>query len=303
MKFGIMPLSFVQIIKVITESILEGRGIEGLSSYRYSEIIKSAAEAGYEHCEITLDYYQAFPISINNEEIKAFKNIKKEYDISYSAHFPIVSIDPASPNQFIREGSVKALVDSYSIFKQLEDDIDVFVLHPSGETVAELLGGIISNPEVYHYATDFFADYAIQSIKEFINETGIDRNKIAIENIIFPFEGTMKIIEKLNTKLCIDTAHFLAGYSGNVDLIEITEKYLEITSEIHLQGYTDQGTSDHCALGEGKNFPNEFLKLIHNYDFKGPIVFELLWEEARKSLEYIKKHVPEIKVPEIKFSI
>ena len=50
------------------------------------------------------------------------------------------------------------------------------------------------------------------------------------------------------------------------------------------------------------DFPFKFLKLIHQYGFEGPIVFELTKQESVKSLEYIKMHVPEIKVPEIRLS-
>ncbi len=294
-----MPLSFERLLKVLTGNIFEGKGLESLSTFKYSEIIEEAAKAGYNHCEITLDYYQIFPIRLDSEEINRFKELKKEYNISYSAHFPIIIIDPASPNEFIREGSVKALVNSYNTFKLLEKDIDVFVLHPTGGVVAELLK-LIQVPELYHYATEVFVEYAIQSVEKFINQTGIERQKIAIENIIFPFDGTLKIIKRLNTKLCIDTAHFLGGYSGDVNLIEVVEKYLDFTSEIHLQDYNDQGALDHSALGEKGNFPPQFLKLIHKYNFKGPIVFELPWEDAKKSIDYIKSNTPEIKVPEIK---
>ena len=65
MKFGIMPLTIDRLIQVVQENILKGRGLEGLSSYRFSEIYKLAAEAGYKHCEITLDFFQMFPIPIN----------------------------------------------------------------------------------------------------------------------------------------------------------------------------------------------------------------------------------------------
>ena len=101
-------------------------------------------------------------------------------------------------------------------------------------------------------------------------------------------------------KLCIDTAHILGGFSGECDLVDITEKYLEITAEIHLQDYYEKGLVDHGALGTGKNFPSAFLKLLHKRNFAGPIVFELPRSEALKSIEYIKKFVPQIDLPNIK---
>ena len=109
----------------------------------------------------------------------------------------------------------------------------------------------------------------------------------------------MEIIRKLKgTRLCIDTAHFLGGYSGDVDLLEVTKQNLDITGEIHLQDFKAGEGADHAPLRKGE-FPSEFLKIINEYNFQGPIVFELTFQEAKQSLEYIKKHTPEIEIPMI----
>ena len=85
------------------------------------------------------------------------------------------------------------------------------------------------------------------------------------------------------------------------DLLEITEKYFDITGEIHLQDYVDDNLyADHGALGMGKKFPPEFLNLIYQKDFKGPVVFELPRKDIITSIEYIKNNVPQIIVPHIK---
>jgi len=42
--------------------------------------------------------------------------------------------------------------------------------------------------------------------------------------------------------------------------------------------------------------------MIHEYDFKGPVVFEIGLNQVIESFEFIKKNVPEIKIPEIKKS-
>ncbi len=294
MRFGFSPLTFDLIINVIKKE-----GLEGLSKFRFSEVVEGVAVAGYKHCELILDMFQIFPIPVRVEEIEKLKQLKREHDITYSVHCPFFSVDLAGPNKFVREGSVRSLIDSYNSFKGLENDIDVFVLHPTDETVNEVLNYIMDS-EIRPIAIELFVENSIQSIERFIEDTGIDKNKIAIENIAFPFDATIKIIKELNTRLCLDTAHLLGGLSGNHDLLEITEKYLDMTSEIHLQDYTLTENSDHGALGTEKNFPPEFLNIIHERDFKGPIVFELTREEAIMSIEYIKTHAPEINVPKIK---
>jgi sugar phosphate isomerase/epimerase len=280
--------------------VLKKKGLEGLSDFEFSDIVKGVAEAGFKHCEISLDVFQVFPIRTINSEIKKLIQIKEKYDITYSAHFPFLTIELASPNKFTREGSVKSIVDAYNSFVELEDYIDVFVLHPTGEFIADAMD-FIMDPEIYPMATSLFIDFSIQSIKEIIEKTGINRNKIAIENLEFPFEATIKIVKELKTKLCIDTAHILAGFSGECDLMEITKDYLHITSEIHLQDHDENNKfSDHSALGTGRNFPPEFLELIRLNNFEGPIVFELPKEDILVSLEYIRKYAPQIKIPDIR---
>ena len=294
MRFGISPLSLDLVIDKLKE-----KGLSGLAQFKLSDLIEGVAKAGFKHCEIVLDIFQLFPIQITEQEIEKIKSIKQEYDITYSAHFPFISLELASPNKFIREGSINSVVDAYNTFIELEDDIEVYVLHATGEFIADAMD-FIMEPSIYPVATKLFADLSIQSIKEIIKRTGINRKKIAIENIVFPFEATIKIIEELGTKLCIDTAHILGGFSGECDLVDIAKKYLDIAAEIHLQDYAEKGLIDHGALGTGKNFPPEFLNLLHQRNFKGPLVFELPRSDALKSIEYIKKFAPQIELPNIK---
>ena len=296
MRFGLTPLS----IELIMEKVLVEKGLKGLSEFHFSEIIRAVAEAGYQHCELSLDIFQIFPISIDKEDIKELKTIKKEHDITYSAHFPLLSIDLASPNKFIRQGSIEATINAYELLKDIEEEIDIYILHPTGEIVADNMKYVEYYPEVKPIAQNLFSNYSVASIKEFIERTGINRKKLAIENIIFPFDTTIEIIEELDVNLCIDTAHLLAGFSGSFDLLEITEEYLRITREIHLQDYKEGYIREHSPLGTGDAFPPKFLKFINENHFDGPVVFELLHEEVLQSLEYIKNNVPEIQLPNIR---
>jgi len=292
MKFGVSPLS----LEFMINRVIKEKGIEGLSNFRLSEVVEEIAKEGFKHCEITTDVFQLLPIQITDEDIEELKKIKRRYNITYSAHFPILSIELACPNKFIRDASIRSTIDAYESFIQLENDIEMYILHPTGEFIRDAMG-FIRDPKITPIITNIFTETAIKSIEEIIKKTDINRNKIAIENIEYPLQETIKIVKKLKTKLCIDTAHLLGGFSGNYDLLKITEKYLDITGEIHLQDYVDDNLyADHGALGKGKKFPPEFLNLIYQMDFKGPIVFEFPKKEIITSIKYIKHHAPQIKV-------
>ncbi len=297
MRFGITPLEAENVLSAIKE----GKSLESFQKFNFSDVILNAIERGYQHCEITLDIFEILPFPVKRDDIEKLKEYKKKYDITYSAHFPIWSVELCSPNKFIREASVASLVNSFKTFKFLEPDIEVFVLHPSGSWAKDIMYGQLDD-KYKRFIGNILVNLAVQSIKKILSETKIDSSKIAIENIEFPFEGTLEIINKLKgVKLCIDTAHFLGGFSGKIDLVETVKKYLDITSEIHLMDYNDDHGWDHVALGTGtKPFPVEVLKIINDYGFKGPIIFELMFEQARKSLEFIRNNAPQIKIPVIK---
>jgi sugar phosphate isomerase/epimerase len=135
MRFGISPMTY----DLLIDGILAKKGLKGISKFQFSELVKKAAESGYQHFEIALDLFQVFPIPMNNHQIRILQDIKNEYGITYSAHLPFLSIDLGGPNEFIREGSVNAMIHAYNSIIELEDDIDVFVLHPTGETVASVI--------------------------------------------------------------------------------------------------------------------------------------------------------------------
>ncbi|MFX0070181.1 MAG: TIM barrel protein [Candidatus Hermodarchaeota archaeon] len=296
MRFGITPLEADNLKNIFNE----GEGFNSFTNFRYSDVILDVIEKGYQHCEITLDLFQVLPIGFDDNEKKKILNLRNQYDITFSAHFPIWSVELSSPNKFIREASIQSCIDSYNTIRFLESQIEVFVLHPTGGFTADFINFDIG-PEYQKVILDLFTNYATQSVKKLIRETKIDRKKIAIENIQFPFDRTLDMINKLKTSFCLDTAHFLGGFSGEVDIVDTAKKYLDITSEIHLQDYSDNfSPPDHVALGRGRNFPVEFLKIINDYDFKGPVVFELGLEQAYESIQFIKANVPEIKVPNIR---
>ncbi|TFG03529.1 MAG: hypothetical protein EU539_12140 [Promethearchaeota archaeon] len=296
MRFGITPLE----ADSFTDIFNEDEGINSLMNFRFSDVILKLIEKGYQHFEITLDLFQVLPIGFDDKEKEKIIDLYEQHDITFSAHFPIWSVELSSPNKFIREASIQSCIDSYKTLEFLESQIDVFVLHPTGALTADFINFELGQ-EYQEIILDLFTNYAIQSIKKLIRETKIDRKKVAIENIKFPFDRTLEMIDKLKTSFCLDTAHFLGGFSGDVDIIDIAERYLDITSEIHLQDYSDNfSPPDHVALGRGNHFPLEFLKIINEKKFEGPIVFELGMGQAYESVQFIKNKIPEIDVPDIK---
>ena len=109
MKFGITPLDGEYLVKIFNGN----KGLIDFSDFRFSDLILDVINSGFRHCEISLDLFQILPLEINKEEEKRIINIQKQYDFTFSAHFPIYSVELSSPNKFIREASVQSCIDSY----------------------------------------------------------------------------------------------------------------------------------------------------------------------------------------------
>lgn len=296
MRFGIQPVSVDSVIGQIKDS----RNITNSLKLNFTKIVLDAVKRGYRHIEISLDMHYVLPEGFQKKDIENLLKIKEEHNITYSVHLPLWSIELSSPNRYIRKGSTDCLINAVKIVEPL--DPEVYVLHATGALAAKFTR--IEIPEQYKkIVMNIFTDNGVSAINRMIKETNLDPNKLALETIEFPLENTLDQIKKVKgAKLCIDTGHVLAKYPGDYDLFELTKKYIDITSEFHLHdGYNfpnrikGKKIEDHIALGEGQ-LPIKFLKLLYEKNFRGPIVFELNFDQAKKSLEFIRKHVPEIEI-------
>jgi sugar phosphate isomerase/epimerase len=68
-------------------------------------------------------------------------------------------------------------------------------------------------------------------------------NRIAIETLDYPFKFIESIIWDLNLSVCMDLGHLILQ---GENLKQVSEKYLDVTSIIHLHGV--ENMKDHVAL-------------------------------------------------------
>ena len=288
-RFGFLPASW----SLILREAQKNGGID-FSNIDLVAAAKPMLDFGFKHMEITLDVYYALPGVITEETVKRFLEVKEQKDVSISVHLPLWSLEPSSFNEHIREASVTSIIETIRLVETINPE--VYVLHATGPLAAEY--SRLQFPEKYKkMILQYMNGFAAESVEEIISSTEIDPEKLAIENIEFPFELTREIIEEYETSMCFDTGHLLAGYSGNYDFMDFFKKHYELIREIHLHdAYREvKGNTvvvkDHIPLGTGKLPIRDFVDYLKEKNFKGPIVFELDYEEAKQSLEYIKKFI------------
>ena len=193
MKFGPSPLSYDLVMELLYKS-----GLESLATFSIADQVELSSDLGFSHFEIALDIFQTFPIPITQDELTKLKTLKHQKSLSFSCHLPFFSLDLAVSNQYIREGTQNAFINAYKSLRDLEKDIDCYVIHPIGENTTEMLR-FMGNFPISSAGVDLCTQYAIQGIQILLKETGINPNKIAIENLKFPLESTLGIIKETST--------------------------------------------------------------------------------------------------------
>jgi len=298
MNFGITSIDLEHLIE-LTKLASEVSLLEIMSLLNFKNLVKRAYDNGFRVIELTLDMAYVIPNSLTEDVAEELKEIKKKLNLIYTAHLPLWSIEPASPVPHIRDASVKSLAEIINIAEIFSPE--VYVIHATGALASEL-SRIEGPPALKNIVNEMFYSNALKSVENLLEATGINSRRLAIENVEFEFKYTRKIVDELDTSICFDTGHLLAGYSGNYDVMEFLEWNYDKIAEIHLHdgykikknGYVE--IKDHIPLGEGKLPVCEFLTYLDKHNFKGPIIFELQLSWAKQSLDYIKKRCPNIKI-------
>lgn len=96
----------------------------------------------------------------------------------------------------------------------------------------------------------------------------------------------------MDLSICFDTGHLLAGFSGQISIMEFIDKYYDRIIELHLHDGKFPRI-DHKPLGKYDLPVRELLLKLLEKNFAGPLIYELNLPEAIKSMDYIKNNIPE----------
>jgi sugar phosphate isomerase/epimerase len=294
-RFGITPLQFDN-----TLGIVGATGAPDFSQFNYATIIREFHAQGFSLIELTLDVRYVLPGGFTKQTVDSLVELKDELDLTFTAHLPLWAIEPATPNQFIREASVRCTVDAIELVKPLNPE--VYVFHCTGSLAADFSRLRLPTP-FDQMVTAFLNMHSKQSVQEIIDEAAVPPEKLALENVEFPFDATWQVAEALDTSVCLDTGHVLAGFSGDMTVSEFVDRYFNRIREVHLHdgGQVPIGKGmvrrfDHQALGTGSLPIQEFLLALLERNYEGLVIFELTLQEARDSLKVIQERLPDFPI-------
>jgi sugar phosphate isomerase/epimerase len=296
MQFGIMAM---QMPLLIPSGKPPEELMASLMGFDHSALVRQLHAAGFNLIELGGDLGMFLPQSYTPESVQKLAALKKELGLRYTLHLPLWSVEPSTPLAQVRHGSRDALVEAIQLTKMLEPES--YVLHATGALAAEFYQMRLPDTGK-QVILKMFQSGAAETIETILSQTGIPSRKLAVETIEFPHELTMELAEKYDTSICLDVGHVLVGFSGPVKLYDVLEQVLPRLGEIHLHDGPWQFATgerrigygkDHNILGTGDLDVPWFLNRLAEAKWMGPIIFELTVEQAKASLDYIKKVSPE----------
>ena len=287
MRFGIMAM---QLEALVPTGIPAEQVMASIMGFSHAGLAKSLFDKGFNPIELGGDLGMFLPHAYNPEAIQKLKLLKPE-GVAYTLHLPLWSVEPSTPLNPVRNGSVAAIVQTIQATLPLEPE--VYVLHATGALAAEFYNMKISEMARMLILRQF-QNGARESIQSILAQTGLPPHKLAIETIEFPLDLTFELADELDLSICFDTGHVLAGFPGWFDFFDVLEKVLPRLAEIHLHDSKKMPTGlrgygeDHKPLGHGDLDLGRLLDRLDQANFSGPLVFELNVDEALESLKTVK---------------
>ena len=288
MRFGIMSM---QMDALVPQGLTPQNALAHIAGFDHAALVRRLADAGFNPVELGGDLTLFFPAVYASDNVARLARLKAEKGLGYTVHLPLWSVEPSSLLGPVREGSVRALVETIQATRSLEPE--VYVLHATGDLAAEFYR--MKLPEAARQLILMqFQAAARASIRQILSETGLPSRRLAIETIEFPFELTLALADELDLSICLDVGHILSGFSGPVDVAEALERCLPRLAEIHLHDAPWQGPEqtirygrDHTQLGSGDLDLPHLLRRLEAASFSGPLIFELTLEEAKASMDVV----------------
>ncbi|MHA1870560.1 MAG: sugar phosphate isomerase/epimerase family protein [Promethearchaeota archaeon] len=210
---------------------------------------------------------------IKESLIKICNNFK----IKKCVHAPFLVNNLCSHDQYIREGSINALIKTMNLAKKI--DAQVLTFHPG----------------IANKAVEFFREYEFNWFKESLSAIVDEYNRsfsgsfyLSIENMPqmnYIFRYYDEISDILNDpkykmlSLTLDTSH--AWTAGGDDLLN--RLLVDFSERIHHIHIVDNNTKDkdpHIPLGTGKIDFRRFFKTLKDINYKANVEIEMPMKEA-----------------------
>ncbi|HPB69456.1 MAG TPA: cobamide remodeling phosphodiesterase CbiR [Syntrophales bacterium] len=174
-------------------------------------------------------------------EIRELARLGDAYDLSYNVHLP-TDLALGNPDAAVRRAAGETLWKFYD--RTLPLAPTAYILHLEGQPAA---GN--GSP-----AMDRWRENCLSSLAALF-DTGVDRRRLAVENLEAPFAAVAPIVAALELNVCLDAGHLLRQ---SLPMADLFTPYGNKTVMIHLHGI--DGGCDHRSLKDVPEAAWSFLR-------------------------------------------
>ncbi len=207
----------------------------GCTSYVYpADIVENVEKMAPHVDDIELVLFESHDASnIPNEEVvENLNTLAKEHSLTYTIHLPI-DLDAGSPiksEQITFLSQVEKIINTTSSLKPYS-----YILHFQGIDSNASIGDVTA----WQRRCSYFCSNLLKN-------NLIDTIDISVENLSYPTDWYLPLINDFGFSHCIDIGHLWIQQS--LDWKEHLETYLDKTRVIHLHGVSEG--KDHISLNK-----------------------------------------------------
>lgn len=221
--------------------------------------------------EIELLFFESkWPDSFPSKPpIKELKTLADTLDLTYNVHLPL-DIFLGSSSKNTRDTGINAVKRMVALTESIRPT--TYTLHLALE----------SDKSLDKDALQAWQDRCSKSIDAILAE-GIKGEQITIENIDYPFEWVMPVVDRCGLNICLDTGHLMVK---GLDPGAFYKKHQEKIKLIHLHGAL--GTKDHMAVDRmDRTKINQIKEILDQY--RGTVSIEVFsFADLEPSLAYLE---------------
>jgi len=182
--------------------------------------------------EIQLLLFESAPASLPTPgEVEALAAVARDTGVGYSVHLPL-DIFLGSVSKDVRKKGVDAImriVDATAVLHPR-----THIVHLECEADQKASGKIVP-----------WQDNCRLSL-EAIAKSSLSKDRLAVENLDYPFDWVSPLIADFGLKACIDVGHLVME---GIDPAVFLKANLHRAAMVHLYGNPDPGQHRHLALG------------------------------------------------------
>lgn len=222
------------------------------------------------------------PHIYTKENKQRFIDLCNSYSIKRQIHAPFTDLSMCSFNPNISEASVKSCIDAAKICEEIEADL--MTVHPGlGHYLVETIRKY-NKKQLVNAVNDLLDATANLNVNICIENMPQDAYMLANEN---DFEEFLTNLNRDDIFLTYDTSH---AWTCDMNVPVYWEKFHKLVKNVHLADNMNKETDLHPKLGIGEVNFQELLKLVKKFDYKGPLIVEIITGRAlRQSIEFINK--------------